>query len=143
MSYEQDKTNSMLYNDPEDMTDHELGLALYHIGAHTILSREFTRDFMDKVVLRASQLLYKEIEWPKVPSFTYSFDVSQKSFEEQIVGDWSVPADVDLRDIRVSGDPISSRYPSTGVDDIPHDDDPKNSAYGYCTCDRCIHDSKL
>ena len=143
MSYEQDKTETMLFNDPEDMTEHELGLTLYHIGAHTILSREFTRDFMDKVVLRASQLLYKEIEWPKVPSFTYEFDMSQKSFEERMIGDWSI--------VDGTGDDFSVVYDEdvdvvTQYDRVvnkPHTTDPRHTVYGYCTCDRCMHDSTL
>lgn len=50
------------FNDPNDMSSAELALVLYHIGAKTILSDTFTGRFINKVILRASQLLSKRAE---------------------------------------------------------------------------------
>ena len=87
MSYETDKIEGMLANDPEDMTRHELGLALYHIGAKTILSQYFTIEFVDRVVLRASQLLYNAIDWSEVHPSGNPLGIDAV---EHLKGDWSI-----------------------------------------------------
>ena len=44
--------------DPDDMTTQQLSVALYHIAANTKLSEEFTVQYINKVCMRASTLLY-------------------------------------------------------------------------------------
>ena len=46
----------LTFSAPEHMSHDELGLALYHIGTKTIVSRDFTSDFTNRAILRASQL---------------------------------------------------------------------------------------
>ena len=52
---------SITFGTPDDMTPSDIGLALYHIANKTILSRDFTVEFIDEVILRASTLLYSPL----------------------------------------------------------------------------------
>jgi hypothetical protein len=141
MSYTTDKVESMLANDPEDMTRHELGLALYHIGAHTELSRDFTVDFVNRVTLRASQLLYNAIDWSKVNPCS---EVSMDGANERMEADWSIAGDeqdwsvVWIDEIPVVPEPQRHQKYKDGtlrqginIDAVPE-----------CACDGCI-DARL
>lgn len=105
------------FSDPDNMTNDELGLALYHIGAKTVLSESFTIGFINKVTRRASQMLIeygradelarhlrneadelaaqiREEILPIIedPLYFHHTEVELGGWEEcQITADWSVP----------------------------------------------------
>lgn len=62
MNYTSPFFPDLQYLNPDSMSAAELSLALYHIGAKTIVSESFSSGYVNKVTLRASQLLSKRAE---------------------------------------------------------------------------------
>lgn len=137
MSYQSDKTDGMLWNDPEDMTDHELGLALYHIGANTMLSYGFTVDFVNRVTLRASQLLYSGINEVEAHA---SRDTLDSVAESHLRGEWSIIDDDGdwgvAYGVEIEPTPITIRYPEF-KDGKLSQKRVKFTFHDECTCDAC------
>lgn len=83
-------------DDVADMSYNEIGLVLYHIARKTNVSRTYTVEFIERVLLRASDMLYNPIKvthYPEMP-----IEVGD-TLEDKLREDWSRytnPADIDI-----------------------------------------------